>query len=124
MTGNEPPDTARMSGQEILGFLADRIRLVYVRPTMYGADARGAYLLLKIYHDLYAKILQREWDYFEAFSEATSAAGCEPRPIEQSVDVLRQQGRDATEDDLVGFVVGLWKQIDAKLGWEFPPPGG
>jgi hypothetical protein len=101
--------------QEIYHHAVDRIGEVYSseRPLNYGGNAMGVELTLRIYHDLWAYIMERGDDLrYELIrvieQEQCSAASFSTR--------YRWEHPNASEGDTAQYVISQWKKVSLALG--------
>jgi hypothetical protein len=110
--GNEGKPNVRDS-QQITEYVEERIGQVYLRPLMYGGSADGVDNLLHWYHDLWAVIHQREDDFLREASSAHADEGCDSANFAFH---YRRDRPSATEAEVAGYVVSMWRRIGERLG--------
>ncbi len=103
--------------QNVASFIEERIGHIYFRPLMYGGTASCVDMLLHYYHELWAEIFDNKDLYDKVQRKVHDACECE---------ALNFSGRfsfnhpEASELEMVQFVVDQWMIISKELGVSVP----
>jgi hypothetical protein len=102
---------------DLMRFVLKRLEDIYEQPLVYGRTSDGVDLVLHYYHELWAFLAGREDDFrrvsCDAHAEQLGGSG----PF---VAQYRWQEPAASEEEVLCYVVGRWRDISDRLGVPLP----
>lgn len=101
------------TNKQILNFVVERIRNIYLRPLMYGGSPSGVELILHCYHEMWSEILKCKDEYDRCRIKIHRSEGCGSSNFSNR---FMELDPDAKEDEIIKYVVTQWKKISDLLG--------
>ena len=106
---------------EILAIVLKTMASIYKRPMMHGTSAGEVDTLLWHYHALWIEIMERDLEGYR--SEVSRIHGrrhsCN-RSFEGHYRLHTKRGGEASEAEVIEYVLQTWKKMDGKLGIDVP----
>ena len=104
---------------EVLQIILGTIASIYKRPLMHGTDAGEIDTLLWHYHALWIEIMERD---FEDYRTAVSLIHGRGHSCNTSFEGHHRRhltkGAHVTEEEVIQYVIKMWKKMDQKMGIE------
>lgn len=97
------------SATEIVTYVLSGITEVYQRPFMYAETPVGIEIVLHLYHDLWAMIMEREKEYVQARSSISSEEGADADSLSNN---FAKAHPESTEEECMKYVLACWQRID------------
>lgn len=105
------------SSEEIAESIALRIGHVYFRPLMCAGTATEVNLLLYYLHEIWAEIVEQPEKLRTILQASLSNENCGALSFDRC---YRKQHPQASEDDIVAYVLDQWRQISKRIGLSVP----
>lgn len=108
---------------EIVTILLRTVASIYRHPKMHGESAAEIDTLLWHYHALWVEVMERNIAAFRL--EVSRIHG-----RRHSCSLLFQghyrnhtkKGKEASQDEVIAYVIKMWQKMDEKLGIDVPGP--
>ncbi len=102
--------------EEIISYFARRIGTMYYhpRPLMYGGTAEGVDLHLRVYHEIYAEIVDRQNDFMQCEFTIGEQEKCGSNTTFSMRYKLDHPA--ATEEESAAYAVQQWRKVSNLLG--------
>ena len=102
------------TAQEIVEIISQRLGYMYHhRPLMYGGTPEGVETLVWHFHHLYAEIVERREDFFEALGQVAEEEDCNSKGFAGRYRSLYPQ---ASDEETAQYVAEQWRKISDRLG--------
>jgi hypothetical protein len=109
---------------EILRIILETIASIYKRPRMHAATAGEVDTCLWHLHFLWAEITEPESGDFRATISTVHGRRHKCNlPFSAHYRHHTEKGAEAGKDQVIQYVISMWKKLDDKLGIEVPAIG-